>query len=78
MYAPTYKLKEEIKHISYVKPTFAWLNFVHCIIGGDFNAIFEPTLHKHSDFNCTNIYTGELIVFIESCDLVNAIKIHFT
>jgi len=79
VYAPTRnKVQEQMKYINYVKETFSHLDSVHFVIGGDFNTVFDPKLDKQGgDLNCTNVYTDELVAFMEAYDLVDAIRLQF-
>ena len=77
IYAPTRnKVQEQIKFLNYVKNSLCLLNPLNVILGGDFNTIFDVNMDKQggSPEHCTNLYTKELIAFIETFDLIDAVR----
>ena len=77
IYAPTRnKVQEQIKFLNHIKNTLCLSTPLNVIIGGDFNTIFDPDLDKQGGdlVNCTNLYTKELLAFIETYDLIDAIR----
>jgi exonuclease III len=80
IYAPTRNhTQDQLDFLSYMKNIIAKLDFVHLILGGDFNTIFDPLLDKQGGDmnNCTNRYTSELKAFMETYDLSDAIRLYY-
>jgi exonuclease III len=78
VYAPTRnKVQEQIVFLESIKGMIAELDFIHLILGGDFNTVFDPKLDKMGGdmVNCTNNYTSELKAFMETYNLADAIRL---
>ena len=73
-YAPTRnKVDEQLLFLDKLKKQLQGLDYVHLIMGGDWNTVFNPTLDKHggSILSCTNQYTTDLINLMETYELVD-------
>lgn len=77
IYAPTRnKVQLQLDFLNMIKSKLAEVNFINLILGGDFNTIFDPLLDKSGGDleNCTNRYTKELQSFMETYDLIDALR----
>ena len=77
VYAPTRNnvgLQQEF--LGKMKIKIANIEYVHLILGGDWNTIFDPKLDKFGgDMNyCVSKYTEDLLIFMETFDLVDIIR----
>ena len=78
IYAPTRnKVEEQLLVLAAVKSQLETLEYVHLLLGGDFNTIFQPELDKQGGdlLNCTNHYTTELLNFMETYDLIDVLRL---
>lgn len=77
VYAPVRsKVQDQLEFLDKLKYIINELDPMNSILGGDFNTIFDPSLDKQGGDlkNATNIYTSELIAFMESNNLVDTIR----
>ena len=77
IYAPTRnKCLDQLDFLYDVKAKLAMIDYVHLIMGGDYNTIFDIKFDKQGGDmnNCTNRYTDELIAFMETYSLIDAIR----
>ncbi len=77
IYAPTRnKVNEQLVFLNNFKTIIAGLDPLSLIMGGDYNTVFDPSLDKQGGdlTNCTNAYTDELVAFMETYDLADAIR----
>ena len=78
VYAPTRnKVDEQIRFLDKLKDQLKTFDYVHLLMGGDWNTIFNPKLDKQGGnmINCTNEYTHDLVNFMETYDLVDIIRL---
>ena len=76
-YAPTRdKVQGQLTFLDYLKDILCSVSPVNIIMGGDFNTVFDPALDKQGGNldSCTNQYTKELIAFMETFDLLDALR----
>ncbi len=67
IYAPMRnKVEERLVFLAAVKSYLETFEYVHFLLGGDFNIIFQPESDKQGGdlLNCTNQYTTELLNYI--------------
>ena len=77
IYAPVRcKVNEQLEFLDFIKNVYMQNDSLYTIMGGDFNTVFNVTLDKQGGnlVDCTNKYTDELLSFIDSHDLVDAIR----
>ena len=77
IYAPTRnKLKDQLCFLENLKAQLNNLDYVHLILGGDWNMVFDPKLDKQGGdiTHCVNQYTVDLLSFMESYDLIDLIR----
>ena len=80
IYAPTRdKVKDQQQLLKLINETVSSLEYVHLILGGDFNTVFDPKLDKQGGdlTHCTNDYTKDLCAFMDVFDLTDAIRFTF-
>ncbi len=80
VYAPTRdKLDCQLQFLDRVKQYVASLDYIHLLVGGDFNTVFDPDMDKEGGdtVNCINKYTDELLSFMEANELQDVIRIMY-
>ena len=77
IYAPVRsKVQEQLKLLDFIKDIYNKTDVLHTIMGGDFNTVFNPEMDKQGGDmkGCTNLYTEELLAFMEANDLIDAVR----
>jgi exonuclease III len=80
VYAPTKdKVTEQILFLDNLKDYLSSSEYTHLLLGGDWNTIFDADLDKYggNKTNCISKYTEQLFAFMESFDLIDAIRLMY-
>ena len=70
------KVTEQLELLSFIKDIYMNMECLYTIMGGDFNTVLNPILDKQGGdmTGCTNMYTDELLAFMEAYDFIDAIR----